>query len=133
MDMDTTLYPRRGRPQGPPPLRGSQSLHCLVRFSQNLTLWQPPRPHITRKRLGLFDTHIWLQHHVCKIVGNATRTLALEAPMERHPDLMYRATTNTQGPHAPCHHGPCFDLATRRTHYQPVAILNATFSRQFRA
>src|SRR5438876_6842951 len=96
-------------------------------------LRQPPRPHITRKRLRLFDTHIWLQHHVCKIIGNATRNLALEAPVEGHPDLMDCASVNTQWPHAPCHHGPCLDLTTRCAHNQPVAMLNATFSRQFRA
>src|SRR5438034_1557607 len=86
------------------PAYSSNSMGRLNTLVQ-IYLRQPSRPHITGKRLGLFDTHIWLQHHVCKIVGNATRTLALEAPMESHPDLMYRASTNTQGPHAPCHHG----------------------------
>src|SRR5260370_9200502 len=59
---------------------------ALGRFNSHgilLHLWKASGAHITHKRLGLFDTHVWFQHHVCKVIGNAASALSLETPMER--------------------------------------------------
>src|SRR5207249_9133387 len=112
-----------------PPLRGSQPPHSLVRFSQNLTLRKASRPYIAQKRLCLFDTHIWFQHHVGKVIGNAARGLSLETPVEWHTDLMHHPPIHTQGAHTSRHHGSCLDLATQRTHDHPVPVLNPFFCR----
>ena len=48
-----------------------------------------PRANVAGKRLGLFYTYVWFQHHVRQVVSYATGALSLEAPMERQADLVY--------------------------------------------
>jgi hypothetical protein len=50
--------------------------------------------HIAGERLGLFNTYIRFQHHMCQIIGNRTRALALETPVEGQADLVDRTTSD---------------------------------------
>src|SRR5437660_1241651 len=43
---------------------------------------------IAGERFGFLDTHIWLQHHMGQIIGDAAFALPLEAPVEGQADLV---------------------------------------------
>src|SRR5713226_1871245 len=96
-------------------------------------LRQPSGTHITGKCLRLFYTHVWLQHHMCQVIGNAAGTFPLEAPMERHADLMHNSSLDTQRANTSCHHSSRLDLPTRRANKHPLSMLDLAFRRQFGA
>src|SRR5258708_29471156 len=86
-----------------------------------------PRAHVTQKRLGLFNTHVWLQHHMRQVVGNAPRTLALEAPMERQANLVDQPPIHIEWANSLGHHSPRFDFATGRADDDPLSMLDLPF------
>src|SRR5712692_3167681 len=96
-------------------------------------LRQPSGTHITGKCLRLFYAHVWLQHHMCQVIGNAASTFPLEAPMEGHADLMHNSSLDMQWSYTPRHHSTRFDLSTRRANKHPLSMLDLAFRRQFGA
>src|SRR5215472_7557622 len=58
------------------------SCFCICRSSLIIVLYSfnASRSYITGESLCLFNTYIWLQHHMGKIISNAASAFALEAP-----------------------------------------------------